>query len=268
VGTLDASTAELTVDGPRIGVLDDDSGFLLVLGKRLERRAWEYRKLTARASAKSIAATEIDALIVDPAVLGERYWKWLERLCDLRPDLSIIVCTSSSTVAERVRALRLVVDDWLAKPCHPEELIARVEAVTLHGRRPEPPSAEPVLIGEVVVRPDQYQAFVGGESLRLTRREYQLISLLAASPEQVLTREAIYECLWGYEMVRNDRSVDVFVHKLRRKLELASPGWRYIHTHFGIGYELGAEPVEEGELHLLEVTPAPELDPALDSLAA
>ena len=83
-----------------------------------------------------------------------------------------------------------------------------------------------------------------GRNLRLTRREYQLIELLSRVGSEVQPREAIYECLWGYEMARNDRSVDVFVHKLRRKLERASPSWRYIHTHFGIGYRLAAEPVD------------------------
>ena len=78
-------------------------------------------------------------------------------------------------------------------------------------------------------------------SLRLTRREYQLIELLSRAGTEVLPRERIYECLWGYEMARNDRSVDVFVHKLRRKLERASPEWSYIQTHFGIGYRLVAE---------------------------
>jgi len=59
----------------------------------------------------------------------------------------------------------------------------------------------------------------------------------------VLQREEIYERVWGYAMVHGDRSVDVFVRKLRQKLERASPGWRYIHTHFGIGYRFTAEPV-------------------------
>ena len=61
----------------------------------------------------------------------------------------------------------------------------------------------------------------------------------------MLTREQIYECLWGYEMVRNDRSVDVFVHKLRRKLEQASPEWLYIQTSFGVGYKLEPELAEQ-----------------------
>ncbi len=60
----------------------------------------------------------------------------------------------------------------------------------------------------------------------------------------MLEREEIYSRLWGYTMVRGDRSVDVFVRKLRQKLEKASPDWRYIHTHFGIGYRFAAESVE------------------------
>jgi DNA-binding response OmpR family regulator len=67
----------------------------------------------------------------------------------------------------------------------------------------------------------------------------------------VLPREDIYECLWGGEMIRNDRSVDVFVHKLRRKLERASPGWRYVHTDFGIGYRLAGELAEAAPVHEL-----------------
>ena len=102
----------------------------------------------------------------------------------------------------------------------------------------------PVSIGEVEIRADQFQAFVGGASVELTRREFELIQLLAEAEGQVLQREEIYQRVWGYAMVHGDRSVDVFVRKLRSKLEKASPSWRYIHTHFGIGYRFAAEPVE------------------------
>src|SRR3954454_17194612 len=96
-------------------------------------------------------------------------------------------------------------------------------------------------IGEVEIRADQFQAFVNGTSVDLTRREFELIQLLAAAEGQVLPREDIYQRVWGYAMVHGDRSVDVFVRKLRQKLERASPQWRYIHTHFGIGYRFAAE---------------------------
>ncbi len=101
------------------------------------------------------------------------------------------------------------------------------------------------MIGEVEVRPDQFQAFVGRRvSVDLTRREFELIQLLADAQGQVMQREEIYQRVWGYAMVHGDRSVDVFVRKLRQKLERASPRWRYIHTHFGIGYRFAAEPAD------------------------
>jgi DNA-binding response OmpR family regulator len=233
----------------RVAILDRDSGFLVPLANRLERLGWKHRLLSARVSSKTLASMDVDAMIVDVAILGARRWKWLARLCEQRPDVRVIVCTGPSTVAERVCGLRLGADDWLSKPCHPEELIARVEAVTSTRRRPESRDLEPVTVGEVEIRPDQYQAFVRGHSLRLTRREYQLIELLSRANGEVLAREDIYECLWGCEMIRNDRSVDVFVHKLRRKLESASPGWSYVHTHFGVGYRLAGERAGSGAVH-------------------
>jgi DNA-binding response OmpR family regulator len=229
-------------DGPlRVAIMDSDSGFLLVLSKRLERLDWQHQMLAFTVSAAKIAALELDVLIVDLASLGAGRWRWLQRLCDAEPSFGIVVCTGTSTVAERVRALRMGVDDWLSKPCHPEELIARVESVGAHMRQPEPRSLEPITLGEVEIHPAQYQAFVGGESVSLTRREFQLIELLCAAEGETLGRELIYESLWGYEMARNDRSVDVFVHKLRRKLKQASPEWSYIQTEFRVGYRLAAE---------------------------
>jgi two-component system response regulator RegX3 len=152
-------------------------------------------------------------------------------------------------VAQRVRGLRLGADDWITKPCHPEEVIARVQGLVRRRRRASARTeSKPVCAGEVEIRSDRFQAFVSGRSLELTRREFELIELLASGEGRVLEREEIYSRLWGYAMVRGDRSVDVFVRKLRQKLEKASPDWRYIHTHFGIGYRFAAEPaVGEGE---------------------
>jgi DNA-binding response OmpR family regulator len=104
------------------------------------------------------------------------------------------------------------------------------------------------MAGEVEIRTDRFQAFVSNQSLDLTRREFELLELLAAAGGRVLEREEIYSRLWGYAMVRGDRSVDVFVRKVRQKLEKASPRWRYIHTHFGIGYRFAAESLEVGEI--------------------
>ena len=228
----------------RVAVLDRDSGFIQVLSKRLERIGFEHRVLASPVPLDTLASMRLSALIVDLAVLGPQAWEWLERVCGALPDLGIVVCTGSSTVAQRVRGLRLGADDWISKPCHPEEVIARVEGLVRRrthtsGRAPK----EALQAGEVEIRADRFQAFVRGRSLELTRREFELVELLASAEGRVLEREEIYSRLWGYVMVRGDRSVDVFVRKLRQKLKHASPGWRYIHTHFGIGYRFAAEPV-------------------------
>ena len=178
---------------------------------------------------------------IDLSVLGASGWTYLEQVCTALPALPTIVCTGPSTVAQRVRALRLGADDWLAKPCHPEELIARIEAIVRRGQSRRAAGRAPALeAGELSIRSDQFQAFVGTRSLDLTRREFELIRLLAGNAGHVLEREAIYQRVWGYAMAHGDRSVDVFVRKLRQKLERASPQWRYIHTHFGVGLPLRA----------------------------
>src|SRR5437870_6717902 len=229
----------------RIAVLDRDSGFIQVLSKRLERVGWEHRVLASPVPAEAVVSMRLSALIVDLAVLGPQAWDWLERLCGALPELGIVVCTGPSTVAQRVRGLRLGADDWITKPCHPEEVIARVQRVVRRRRRAlMRTESKPMRTGEVEIRSDRFQAFVDGASLDLTRREFELIELLAAAEGRVLEREEVYSRLWGYTMVRGDRSVDVFVRKLRQKLEKASPSWRYIHTHFGIGYRFAAESLE------------------------
>jgi DNA-binding response OmpR family regulator len=252
----------------KVAVIDTDSGFLQVLGKRMERIGWEHRVVGRAVPVDALVAMRLSAVIVDPALFGPRAFEELERICAGLPGLAVIVCTGSSTVAQRVRGLRLGADDWITKPCHPEEVIARVEAVVRRRRRAEAPaSAGPLEAGELQVRADQFQAFVADRSIDLTRREFELISLLAAAEGRVLEREEIYERVWGYAMARGDRSVDVFVRKLRQKLEKASPSWRYIHTHFGVGYRFAPE-LAEGEIPVAEpVRPAAPAEPSATSLA-
>jgi DNA-binding response OmpR family regulator len=229
--------------GPiRLAVIDSDSGFVQVLSKRMQGMGWQFRTLAAPVPADDLVAMRINCLVVDLALLGPHAWDYLERLSDRIPGLGVIVCTERSTVAQRVRGLRLGADDWVSKPCHPEEVIARVEAVVRRRRRAEARvESGPVVAGELEIRADQFQAFVGTQSLDLTRREFELLQLLADSRGTVLQREEIYQRVWGYAMAHGDRSVDVFVRKLRQKLETASPRWHYIHTHFGIGYRFDPE---------------------------
>jgi DNA-binding response OmpR family regulator len=229
----------------RLAIIDTDSGFLQVLGKRLDRLGWEHRALGRAVPVDALVAMRLTAVVIDLQVLGPAAWEELEKLCTALPGLGLVVCTGQSTVAQRVRGLRLGADDWVSKPCHPEELIARVEAVVRRRRRSEPRATDgPLVAGELEIRAELFQAFVGDRSVDLTRREFELIELLAHAEGRVLEREEVYQRVWGYAMARGDRSVDVFVRKLRQKLEKSSPDWRYIHTHFGVGYRFAPEPLD------------------------
>jgi DNA-binding response OmpR family regulator len=235
----------LTGEQPnRIAVIDDDSGFVTVLAKRIEAAGWQLRQAETGIPPEDLVALKLNAIVVDPAALGEDGWSYLERICRVLPELCVVVCSGRSSVAQRVRGLRLGVDDWVTKPCHPEEVVARVEAVTRRRMRSAAAmaaEAEPRSFGEIEISGAHFQAFVSGVSLELTRREFELLQLLAEAEGRVLEREVIYQRVWGYAMAHGDRSVDVFVRKLRQKLERGSPEWTYIHTHFGVGYRFQAE---------------------------
>ncbi|CAN5468460.1 response regulator [soil metagenome] len=233
----------------RLAVIDTDSGFVRVLANRLDSAGWEYRLLSSSVPPDELVAMKLNALVVDLSVLGTLGWDFLEKVCGMLPGLGVVVVGQNSTVAQRVRGLRLGADDWISKPCHPEEVIARVEAVVRRRRRSQPNAGlGPKIAAELEIRPDQFQAFVAGRSLGFTRREFELLQILADAEGKVLEREEIYQRVWGYSMAHGDRSVDVFVRKLRSKLQKHSTSWSYIHTHFGVGYRF--EPIsEEDNVH-------------------
>jgi DNA-binding response OmpR family regulator len=226
----------------RIAILDSDSGFVQVLVKRAGDMGWQYRRLEAPPPVDEFVAMRVHALVVDLALLGAGAWEFLERVSSALPGLGVVVCTGQSSVSQRVRGLRAGADDWVTKPCHPEEVLARVEAVVRRRKRAsQRVETGPLVAGELEIRADQFQAFVRGRSVDLTRREFELLQLLAQAEGKVLQREEIYQAVWGYAMAHGDRSVDVFVRKVRLKLESASPAWSYIHTHFGVGYRFQPE---------------------------
>ena len=232
----------------RIAVLDRDSGFLTVLGKRLERAGWEYRVLASSVAPETIVPMRLGAIVVDLAVIGPTCWEWLERLCGALPELGVVVCTGGSTVAQRVRGLRLGADDWLTKPCHPEELIARVESVVRRRRRLEASTAgEPLLAGEVEIHRDQYQAFVQRREHRpdparvRADRAARRLGRAACSSASSST-SGCGATRWSAATARSTCSCA----SCARSSSACRPSWRYIHTHFGIGYRFAAEPRRRG----------------------
>ncbi len=226
----------------RVALIDDDSGLVTVLDRRLAAMRWDRRVLGYAVAPEQLAAMRLHAMVVNPAITGLDYVGWV---AGSLPGLALLVCSAPAPVADRVRGLRAGADDWITKPCHPDELIARLEAILRRRRTGELPVAdETITAGELAIRPDRFDASVGAVTAGLSRKEYELLHQLASAGGRVLERDDIYQRVWGYTMARGDRSVDVFVRKLRQKLERVSPDWRYVHTHFGVGYRFAAEPAD------------------------
>jgi len=103
------------------------------------------------------------------------------------------------------------------------------------------PRQEVLEVGPLLVLPDEHLARADGKALMLSSRELRLLTELARRVDRIIAREELFRLVWGREMRPGDRSVDVYVRKLRVKLEQALPDWQFIHTHFGFGYRLAAE---------------------------
>ena len=120
----------------RVAIIDDDSGLVTVLDRRFSALRWEREVLGYAATPDQLAAMRLHAVIINPEITGLDY---LERLAMALPGPALLVCTGTAPVADRVRGLRGGADDWVTKPCHPEELVARIQAVLRRRRVGEMP---------------------------------------------------------------------------------------------------------------------------------
>jgi DNA-binding response OmpR family regulator len=122
-------------------------------------------------------------------------------------------------------------------------------------------------IGPLQIIPDEHLARAEGRALMLSIRELRLLTELARRADRIVAREELFRLVWGREMRVRDRSVDVYVRKLRVKLEAALPAWSFIHTHFGLGYRLAADPRQliTGRSQLINTMRQPDAETRPDS---
>ena len=154
----------------------------------------------------------------------------------------IVVISARGSERDRVHALEIGGDDYLVKPFSMEELVARVRVAARRGvRAQEIVRGEPIELEELRIDPLNVQAYVDGVSVELTPTEFRLVYALALDRGRVVTRDELLQKIWGRRLTRRDRTVDVFVRKLREKIDARTPTHSFVHTRYGVGYKLEAQ---------------------------
>src|ERR671937_967575 len=184
-----------------------------------------------------------DVCVLDLMLPGVDGWRFIETARAEGIGTPIVVVSARGTEHDRVHALEIGADDYLVKPFSMKELVARVRAASRRSaRRNDSPRGEPIDIEELRIDPREVQAFVDGESAELTPTEFRLLYQLALDRGRVTTRDELLQKLWGRREAHRDRTVDVFVRRLRDKVDRRASRHTFIQTRYGVGYRLDAEP--------------------------
>jgi len=154
----------------------------------------------------------------------------------------IVVVSARGTEHDRVHALEIGADDYLVKPFSMKELVARVGAAARRGTRAQDPRrGDEIVIAELRLDTKNVQAYVDDQSADLTPTEFRLLYALALEQGRVLTRDELLQRVWGRRASHRDRTVDVFVRKLREKIDHRSSTHTFLQTRYGVGYKLEPE---------------------------
>jgi DNA-binding response OmpR family regulator len=184
-----------------------------------------------------------DVCVVDLMLPRLDGWRLIEQARADGIGTPIVVVSARGTEHDRVHALEIGADDYLVKPFSMKELVARVKAASRRGTRAErPEESEAIEIEELRIDPAQVQAYVGGQNAELTPTEFRVLYALALEQGRVVSRDELLQKLWGRREGHRDRTVDVFVRKLREKIDRRATAHTFIQTRYGVGYKLEAVP--------------------------
>jgi len=179
-----------------------------------------------------------DAIVLDVLMPGTDGLAVCRILRDRGNHTPVLMLTARHEVSDRVAGLDAGADDYLVKPFALDELFARVRALLRRSSITDGDTA--LTVSDLVLDPTRRQAWRGGNELELTKTEFDLLELLMFNAGIVVTRESIYERIWGYDFETSSKSLDVYIGYLRRKTEI-DDGPRLIHTIRGIGYTVRPE---------------------------
>ncbi|HEC10865.1 MAG TPA: response regulator transcription factor [Acidimicrobiales bacterium] len=236
---------ESAPDEATILVVDDDRGVRTALERALRFEGYRVRSAADGLTALEMVTRgaepggEIDAMVLDLTMPNLDGLQVCRRIRAEGRDLPILVLTARHGVSDRVAGLDAGADDYLVKPFALEELLARIRALLRRASPAAGPDSPVIEVGDLRLDPVGHTVTRGERAVELTRTEFSLLEYLMANAGQVLTRDQIYEHVWGYDAETASNTLDVYIGYLRRKTESGDEP-RLIHTVRGVGHVIRA----------------------------
>jgi two-component system KDP operon response regulator KdpE len=216
-------------------IVDDEANILSTLAPLLRTRGYEVSTaMTGRAAIELAEREKPDLIVLDlglPDVDGVEVCRTVRETMNV----PIVVLSARGAEADKVRALDIGADDYVTKPFGSEELLARIRAALRRSDTP-PPASEPIVRGELTIDRERFRVVRNGEEVRLTPKEFELLTFLAQHPGRVLTHRTILKAVWGPNAVDQPEHLRVLVGALRKKIEPNPSSPKYILTEPWVGY--------------------------------
>ncbi len=222
----------------RVLIIEDDEGIVKVLRRGLAYEGYQVDAAFDGESGLALARDQHpDVVILDWMLPGMDGLEVCQRL-RAGGSVPVLMLTAKDTVQDRVQGLDAGADDYMVKPFDLDELLARVRALL---RRTQTDRAPVLTFADLTLDTSTRQAFRRGRVISLTAKEYDLLELFLRHPRQVLTREMIFDRVWGYDFGGESNVLDVYIRYLRQKLEQEGED-RLLHTARGVGYVMRETP--------------------------
>jgi DNA-binding response OmpR family regulator len=228
----------------KVLIVEDDDVIAQGIARHLERAGMSaVRVADGKQALARLRFEQPDVCVLDLMLPGLDGWAFIETARSEGIGTPIIVVSARGTEHDRVHALEIGADDYLVKPFSMKELVARVQAAARRGAQPaQERRGDAIELEELRIDPREVQAYVDGQSAELTPTEFKLIYTLALEPGRVATRDELLQKIWGRRETHRDRTVDVFVGRLRDKIDRRASKHTFIQTRYGVGYKLEAVP--------------------------
>lgn len=221
----------------KIFIIEDDQEIQNVLGILLKGNGFDVVRAYSGTEGLLVDISDVDLILLDLMLPGRRGQDIIGEL-KAKKNIPIIVMSAVNDISAKVDLFALGADDYVTKPFHNDELLARISARLRTTGGAAGKDDKTIRIKKLEVRPDDWEAYVDGNLLELSKQEFELLCLLAENGGKTCTKSMIFEKAWHYDSEADDNTINVHISKVRKKLKEYDPDTDYIETVWGIGYRM------------------------------